>query len=103
MTGTLGSVTDSRTRDAPESDPNVAVGGFEVGRDDAGGAVRRDPLHVHVAQRLEGRLAQPVVHPYRIAGDLQGGQGDIAAGAGRRMVVVVDLPLHDERQLWIGL
>jgi hypothetical protein len=70
--------------------------------DDAGRAVRGDPLDLHVLQRGLDAVAEPLADPLRVTGDLQAGKGVLPVGAGRRVQLVGTLPLDEERQLGVG-
>src|SRR6476659_10910629 len=84
-------------------DADGAVPGEELRRDHAGGAVRGDPLHVDVLERTLERVAQPVAHAVRVAGDLQRAEPYLAGRPSGRVLLLGGLPLDEERQLRVGL
>ena len=69
----------------------------------AGVAVVADPLDLDVLERPLDRTAQPLADPVGVPGDLQAPQVDLAGRAAARVVAAVALPLHEERQLRVGL
>src|SRR6185503_1512095 len=83
-------------------DPDEAVRGLELRGDDAGRAMRGDPLDLDVLQRRLDGLAEPLAHPLRVTRDLQTGQRPVVDPAGRGAQRVGAQPLDEERQLRVG-
>src|SRR5215210_4026766 len=84
------------------SDPNEAGLRLELRRDDARHAVASDPVDLHVLERYLDGAAQPLADATGVTGDLEGLQRDVVRAAQARVVAAV-LPLHEERQLRVGL
>src|SRR5580765_1759891 len=81
------------------------VTGLELHRLDARRAVRGDPVHLDVLERLLDGLAEPVADPLRVAGDLDRRHRHLAAGpvTGVLRCAGLALPLDEERELRVGL
>src|SRR3954468_15385368 len=84
-------------------DPDDAVWGRERGGEHAGGAVRVDPPHVHPVEGPPDGAAQPVAHPAGVASDLEALEPDPAGAFRARVKLIGHLPLHEERELRVGL
>ena len=54
----IGHPSSALARHRRRSDADESVGGLELGRDDPGGAVRRDPLDLHGLERLRRRTGR---------------------------------------------
>src|SRR5690349_18879248 len=85
------------------SDPDVAGRRRELRGDQARVAVGADPLDLDVLERALDRTAEPLADAVGVAGDLERGQVQVAAGALARVVVAVALPADEEGQLRVGL
>src|SRR5680860_996145 len=76
---------------------------MELGGDNAGRAVRSDPVHLNVLEWSVHAVAQPFAGPGRVPCDLETRQMQVAGGAGTGVLLDGRVPLDEERKLRVGL
>src|SRR4051794_3519030 len=84
-------------------DPDPPRGDGELRGDETRHPVGVHPLHLHVFKGALDGAAQPVADAPRVAGDLEALQVQVTRGADAGVVAAVAEPLHEERQLRVGL
>src|SRR4051794_2994500 len=97
---------DVRRRDhraGHRSDADDARGRDELRGEQTRRAVDADPVDLHVLERHFNGTAEPVTDARRVAGYLEAFERDVAGAVVARGVIAVTEPLHEERELGIGL